>query len=153
MIVREFTAAEYRVINEAKSILESILREPEVCATSQSVVCDYLKLQLGAVPHEVFMVLFLDARHGLIEAREMFRGTLTQTAVYPREIVKAALLLNSAAVILCHNHPSGSAEASAADRLLTNALRSALLCVDVSILDHIVVAGNRTVSFAERGWL
>jgi DNA repair protein RadC len=151
MVVREFTAAEYRVVTRAMGILENVLREPGVCMTNAKQVREYLQLRLGA--HEVFMVLFLDSRHGLIEAREMFRGTLTQTAVYPREVVKAALLLDSAAVIVAHNHPSGVAEASVADRVLTDALKTALGCVDVPVLDHIIVAGVKTLSFAEQGWL
>lgn len=153
MVVREFTAAEYRVVTRAMGILENVLREPGVCMTNATQAREYLQLRLGALPHEVFMVLFLDSRHGLIEAREMFRGTLTQTAVYPREVVKAALLLDSAAVIVAHNHPSGSAEASSADRMLTDALKNALGCVDVPVLDHIIVAGVKTLSFAEQGWL
>jgi len=97
------------------------------------------------------MVLFLDSQHRLLVAEELFRGTLTQTSVYPREVVKAALAHNAAAVILAHNHPSGVAEPSRADELLTQSLKQALALVDVRTLDHFVVAGNRVVSFAERG--
>ncbi len=99
------------------------------------------------------MVLWLDGQNCLIEVEELFRGTLTQTSVYPREIVKGAVLRNAAAVILAHNHPSGMAEPSQADRSLTELLRSALAFVDCKVMDHIIVAGNDTVSFAERGWL
>lgn len=121
--------------------------------SSPASVKDYLVLGLSSRPHEVFCVLFLNAQNRLIACEELFRGTLTQTSVYPREIVKRALTLNAAAVILAHNHPSGAAEPSQADRLLTDALKSALGLVDVRVLDHFVVAGRRAVSFAEHGWL
>ena len=101
--------------------------------------------------YESFMVLFLDAQHRLIAAEEMFRGSLTQTSVYPREVVKRALELSAASLIFAHNHPSGSAEPSRADEHLTSALKSALALVEVRVLDHIVVAGEHTTSFAERG--
>ena len=97
--------------------------------------------------------MLLDARNRLIEARELFRGTLSQTVVYPREVVKAALLANAAAVIFAHNHPSGMPDPSQADRMLTDALRGALATIDVRVLDHIIVAGSKTTSFAERGLL
>lgn len=103
--------------------------------------------------YESFLVLFVDAQHRLIAAEEMFRGTLTQTSVYPREVVKRALELNAAALLFSHNHPSGVAEPSRADEFLTTTLKSALALVDVRVLDHIVVAGDRTTSFAERGLL
>lgn len=120
---------------------------------SPRAVQDFLRLTLASLPAEVFYVLFLDAQHRLIAAEEMFRGTLTQTSVYPREVVKQALRRNSAAVILAHNHPSGIAEPSRADELLTQALKSALDLVDVKVLDHLVIAGNVAWSFAERGRL
>ncbi len=101
--------------------------------------------------YEAFVVLFLDAQHRLLAAEEMFRGTLTQTTVYPREVVKRALALNAGAVIVAHNHPSGVPEPSRADEALTKALKAALSFVDVRVLDHLVVAGDRTVSFAQRG--
>jgi DNA repair protein RadC len=116
-------------------------------------VKDYLRLQLGARPHEVFGVLFLDAQNRLLAFEDMFRGTLTQTSVYPREVVKRALELRAAAVILAHNHPSGAAEPSRADEYLTQTLKSALALVDVRVLDHLVVAHASVVSFAERGLL
>jgi DNA repair protein RadC len=120
---------------------------------SPGKVKDYLQLQLAGRAHEVFAVLFLDAQHRLIEYRELFRGTLTQTSVYPREIVKRALELGAAAVILAHNHPSGAAEPSRADEFLTQTLKSALALVDVRVLDHLVVGQASVVSFAERGLL
>lgn len=116
-------------------------------------VRSYLRLALARRGHEIFAVLFLDAQHRLIACEEMFRGTLTQTSVYPREIVKQALCHNCAAVIFAHNHPSGVAEPSRADEALTHALQSALALIDVRVLDHIVVAASQAVSFAERGLL
>jgi len=116
-------------------------------------VKDFVALRLGGRPFEVFAVLYLDAQHRLIEMHDLFRGTLSQTSVYPREVVRQALLLNAGAVILAHNHPSGVAEPSRADELLTQTLRSALQLVDVRVLDHLVVTANVVVSFAERGLL
>ena len=120
---------------------------------SPAAVRDYLRLALGAREHEVFVALFLDAQHRVIAVEELFRGTLTQTSVYPREVVKAALRRNAAAVILAHNHPSGVAQPSQADELLTRSLIEALALIDVKVLDHFIVAGNQTLSFAERGLL
>ena len=120
---------------------------------SPHAVRDYLQLQLAAREHEVFAVLFLDAQHHLLRFDEMFRGTLTQTSVYPREVVRRALALNAGAVILAHNHPSGVAEPSRADEFLTQSLKSALALVDVRVLDHFVVGRGQIVSFAERGLL
>ena len=121
--------------------------------TSPDAVRDYLRLSLSSLPHEAFMALFLDSQHRLVAADELFRGTLAQTSVYPREVVKAALSRNAAAVIFAHNHPSGVAEPSRADELLTTALKQALALVDIRTLDHFIVAGHRVVSFAERGLL
>ncbi|NDU86075.1 MAG: DNA repair protein RadC [Ferrovum sp.] len=118
-----------------------------------SVVADYWRLAFKGQPHESFWVMFLDAQNHLIEAEELFRGTLTQTAVYPREVVKAALRHNAAAVLLAHNHPSGLAQPSEADRHLTEVLKRALTLVDIRVLDHFLVAGADLVSFAEKGWL
>jgi DNA repair protein RadC len=119
--------------------------------TSPGKVTDYLKVLLSGLEHEVFVVLFLDSQHRLIAAEELFRGTLMQTSVYPREVVKRTLHYNAAAVIFAHNHPSGVAEPSKSDEMLTTALKQALSLVDVRVLDHFVVAGMVTVSFAERG--
>jgi DNA repair protein RadC len=121
--------------------------------TAPGAVRDYLRLALGARPHEAFLCLFLDARHRVVGVEELFRGTLTQTSVYPREVVKAALAANAAAVIFAHNHPSGVAQPSQADELLTRQLKEALSLVDVRVLDHFVVAGTQALSFAERGLL
>ncbi|HET7033725.1 MAG TPA: DNA repair protein RadC [Casimicrobiaceae bacterium] len=120
---------------------------------SPQAVRDYLRLLLAARPYEVFVGLFLDSQNRLLAAEELFRGTLAQTSVYPREVVKAALAHNAAAMIFAHNHPSGVAEPSRADELLTQALKQALALVDIRALDHFVVAGGRVTSFAERGLL
>lgn len=121
--------------------------------SSPRAVRDYLRLSLAGRDHEVFVVLLLDAQHRVTAFEELFRGTLTQTSVYPREVVKCALGHNAAAVIFAHNHPSGIAEPSHADEILTRSLKSALALVDVQVLDHFIVAGSRTMSFAERGLL
>jgi DNA repair protein RadC len=121
--------------------------------TSPKAVRDYLRLALAGREQEVFVVLLLDAQHRVIASEELFRGTLTQTSVYPREVVKCALKHNAAAMIFAHNHPSGVAEPSHADEILTRSLKSALALVDIQVLDHFIVAGSRTMSFAERGLL
>jgi len=121
--------------------------------SSPRAVRDYLRLLLSGREQEVFLVLLLDAQHRVITSEEMFRGTLTQTSVYPREVVKCALKHNCAAVIFAHNHPSGVAEPSHADEILTRSLKAALALVDIQVLDHFIVAGTRTMSFAERGLL
>jgi DNA repair protein RadC len=118
---------------------------------SPAAVREYLRLKLQALPHEVFVALFLDAQNRVIEIEELFRGTLTQTSVYPREVVKRALHHNAGAVIFAHNHPSGVAEPSHADETLTQALKQALALIDVRVLDHFIVAGGGVLSFAERG--
>lgn len=120
---------------------------------SPSAARDYPRMKLQALPHEVFVALFLDAQNRVIGSEELFRGTLTQTSVYPREIVKAALKANAAAIIFAHNHPSGVAEPSQADELLTRQLKESLAMVDIKVLDHFIVAGRATLSFAERGLL
>ena len=118
---------------------------------SPGVVRDFLKLHFTGREYESFVAIFLDAQHRVIEVDELFRGTLTQTSVYPREVVKAALKSNAAAVIFAHNHPSGVAEPSQSDRMLTDALKQALALVDVRVLDHFIVAGVEVLSFAELG--
>jgi DNA repair protein RadC len=121
--------------------------------TSPGAVRDYLRLALGGRQYEVFVCIWLDAQHRVIKFEEPFRGTLTQTSVYPREIVKQALAINAAAVIFAHNHPSGVAQPSQADELLTANLKEALALVEVKVLDHFIIAGNQAISFAERGML
>jgi DNA repair protein RadC len=120
---------------------------------SPGAVRDYLRFTLSRREHEVFVCIWLDAQHKVVGTEEVFRGTLTQTSVYPREIVKKALARNAAAVIFAHNHPSGVAQPSQADELLTRNLREALSLVEVKVLDHFIVAGNQAISFAERGLL
>ena len=142
-----------RAIRRALRVLEGRLRDRGPVLGSPEAVRDYLRLRVAALEHEVFVVLFLDSQHRLIACDELFRGTLAQTSVYPREVVKAALARNAAAVIFAHNHPSGVAEPSRADELLTQSLKQALALVDIRTLDHFVVAGERTVSFSERGLL
>jgi DNA repair protein RadC len=132
------------------------LREEMVSSdalSSPAAVRDYLRLLLGGRGQEVFLVLFLDAQHRVIAVEELFHGTLTQTSVYPREVVKRALYHNAAATIFAHNHPSGVSEPSQSDQLLTDALKQALTLVDVRVLDHFIVAGSACLSFAERGLL
>jgi len=121
--------------------------------TSPGAVRDYLRLAIADREHEVFVCLWLDAQHRVLRFEELFRGTLTQTSVYPREIVKAGLRANAAAVIFAHNHPSGAAQPSRADELLTRNLKDALALVEIKVLDHFIVAGPHTLSFAERGLL
>ena len=132
-----------------RSLLQQLAEAPVFDAPD--AVRQFLRLKLGGLTHEVFAVLFLDAQHRLITMEEMFRGTLTQTSVYPREVVKRGLDLGAAAVILAHNHPSGVAEPSRADELLTQALKSALALVDMRVLDHLVVGAGEVTSMAERG--
>ena len=134
-----------------RSLVEA-MRQRDVLSSPASVR-DYLRMTLAGRDYEVFMVLFLDAQNRVLSPEEMFRGTLTQTSVYPREVVKRSLANNAAAVIFAHNHPSGVAEPSRADELLTQSLKQALALVDVRVLDHFVVAGNGVMSFAERGLL
>jgi DNA repair protein RadC len=124
-----------------------------VTLSSPQAVKQYLQLLLGIKPYESFAVLFLDVKNRLIASEELFRGTLTHTSVYPREVVKAALSHNAASIILAHNHPSGTPEPSAADQTLTRALKQALALVDVRVLDHFIVAGRHVYSFAEHGEL
>lgn len=119
---------------------------------SPEAVRQWLHLRLNHLPHEIFLALWLDAQNRLIASEELFRGTLTQTSVYPREVVKSALQHNAAAVILAHNHPSGACEPSPADRALTQNLKQALILVEVKLLDHFIVGGSASpLSFAEQG--
>jgi DNA repair protein RadC len=139
------------VLEMARRALGEELASRDLMATP-GAVRDWLRLHLAALPHEVFVALWLDAQNRLIAHEELFSGTLTQTSVYPREVIKKALFHNAAAVVLAHNHPSGIAEPSQADRQLTEALKQALALVDVKLLDHFIVAGSATpLSFAERG--
>jgi DNA repair protein RadC len=132
-------------------LLEELRREPVL--TNPRAVQDYLSTHYHGQEREVFSVLFLDNRHQLIAAEEMFQGTIDGASVHPREVVKRALQQNAAAVILAHNHPSGVAEPSQADELITARIRDALALVDIRVLDHLIVGGATVVSFAERGLL
>jgi len=144
--------SEDQIIKRALRILEGRIRHSD-SLNSPSAVREYLRLALSGKEHEVFITIFLDAQNRVLASEESFRGTLTQTSVYPREIVKAALRHNAAAVIFAHNHPSGVNEPSHADEALTRALKQALALVDVKVLDHFVVAGAGVMSFAECGLL
>jgi DNA repair protein RadC len=138
------------VLELARRALASQLQEKTMFSNPQAIR-DYLQLQLGSREHEIFAVLFLDTQHRLIVLEEMFRGTLTQTSVYPREVVVRALALNAANVVLAHNHPSGTAQASRADEAITHTLKAALALVDVRVLDHFIVTSHEAVSMAELG--
>jgi len=140
------------IFEMSRRALNEQLQARDVFQSPQQVR-NYLVLKLGALTREVFMVLFLDAQNRLHAAEELFNGTLTQTSVYPREMVKRAIHHNAASVIFAHNHPSGVAQQSAADELITQQLKQALALIDVRVLDHFIVAGNQTLSFAERGLL
>ncbi len=140
------------VLEMASRALQEKMREPHLLNSPQAVR-DYLRLTLQSKQHEVFVGIFLDAQHRVIEVEELSSGTLTQTSVYPREVVKRALYHNAAAVIFAHNHPSGVAEASRADEDLTRVLKQALKLIDVSVLDHFIVGASGVLSFAERGLL
>jgi len=139
------------VIKMAVSIINHRFGLKRASLNSPSMVRDYLQLTLTGKEHEVFACVFIDAQNRVIAVEELFRGTLTQTSVYPREVVKSALHHNCAAVILAHNHPSGVAEPSHADQCLTTSLKQALAMVDVKVLDHFIIAGGSALSFAERG--
>lgn len=147
----ELSAREKKTIQDALAILERTLRTPGVALTSPDLVADYLKLNIATRPHEVFVVLFLDNQHRVIDTKELFRGTIDSASVYPREVVKEALQLNAAAVILAHNHPSGITEPSAADRQITQKIREAMGLMDIRVLDHFIIGGTAHTSFSERG--
>ncbi|MBE0614007.1 MAG: DNA repair protein RadC [Burkholderiales bacterium] len=138
------------VLEMARRALAETLRTHDAL-NSPGAVRDYLRLALAAREHEVFVLVLLDAQNRVLACEELFRGTLTQTSVYPREVVKCALEHNAAAVIFAHNHPSGVAEPSHADQVLTQSLKQALGLVDIKVLDHFIVAGASALSFAERG--
>jgi DNA repair protein RadC len=138
------------VLELARRALQQQLQEREVFS-SPGAVKQYLQLRLAARPHEVFAVLFLDAQNRLVALEELFRGTLTQTSVYPREVVQQALHHRAAAVVLAHNHPSGTVQPSRADEALTQTLKTALALVDVRVLDHVIVAPGGAFSMAEHG--
>jgi len=140
------------VLELARRAMAQRLQERAAFDTPDAVK-HYLQLQLSSRPQEVFAVLFLDVQNRLIALEEMFQGTLTQTSVYPREVVKRALHLQASCVVLSHNHPSGSVQPSRADEMLTQTLKAALALIDVRVLDHVIVAPGEALSMAERGLL
>lgn len=142
-----------RVVQMALTLLEKQMKQKSVGFNSIVETMQYLRLQLEPLEREVFMVLYLDSQHRLITSETTSMGTINATAVYPREIIKAALVHNAAAVVVAHNHPSGVAEPSNDDRKVTKRLTEALSLVDIRVLDHVVVGQGQALSFAERGWL
>ena len=140
------------IINQAREILTQRLYRTDTLASPQDT-SSYLALQLGDREHEVFSVIFLDNRNHVLNYQEMFHGSIATTPVYPREIARQALKLNAAGVICSHNHPSGNAEPSAQDKAITLNIQKVMELIEVRLVDHIVVGGGQTVSFAERGWL
>lgn len=142
----------HAVLAMARRALSEQMQDRDALS-SPGAVRDFLRLKLAGLPHEVFMAVFLDTQNRVLATEELFRGSLSQTSVYPREVVKRALAHNAGGVIFAHNHPSGVAEPSQADRWLTDQLKTALALVDVRVLDHFIVAGSQGLSFAERGWL
>jgi len=140
----------YEVLQVAQQVLLGRVRGSDVLGSPQAVR-DFLRVRLGGLEHEVFAVVHLDAQNRVIDYVEMFRGTVSQTSVYPREVVSEAMMRNSAAMLLVHNHPSGSTQPSRADEALTQTLKTALSLVDVRVLDHLIVAGSDILSMAERG--
>ena len=154
--IRGLGDAKYAQLHAVLEMSRRALRETlnrGVALSSPQTVRDYLRLKLQGKDHEVFVAVFLDAQNRVLDVEELFKGTLTQTSVFPREIVKRALHYNAAAVIFAHNHPSGVAEPSRADEALTQTLKHTLALVDVKVLDHFVVGGDAAMSFAERGLL
>lgn len=142
-----------RTIRRAINLLDKYLRQPGISFTSCTAARDWLRLQLAGQEREVFMVLYLDNQHRLLESETLFSGSINHVQVHPREVVKSALRFNAAAVVLAHNHPSGDPEPSKVDRQMTNKLKEVLGLVDVKTLDHLVVGRDSIVSFAERGWI
>lgn len=141
------------VIDAAKHIMESMMEQRDTLLTSPDLVRQYLMMRLGRAEREIFCVIFLDNQNRLIAADDLFMGTIDGASVYPREVLKAALKYNAAAVLLAHNHPSGVVEPSQADQRITHRLQAALEFIDVRVLDHFVVSGTESTSFAERGLL
>ncbi|HEY3591000.1 MAG TPA: DNA repair protein RadC [Buttiauxella sp.] len=153
LFARELAPTDQQTVRTALTLLERQLREPGASFTSSHAVRDWLRLQLATLEREEFTALFLDNQHRLIAHETLFTGTINHTQVHPREVVKAALKHNAAAILVAHCHPSGLAEPSGADRRITERLKQALDLVDIRLLDHLVVGGMDIVSFAERGWL
>jgi DNA repair protein RadC len=153
LFAAELSLSAQQTVREALALLKCQLRETGAAFTSTTAVRDWLHLQLATLEREEFVVLFLDNQHRLITHETLFKGSVSHTEVHAREVVKSCLRHNAAAVILAHNHPSGYAEPSDADRRITTRLKQALDLMDIRLLDHLVVGGMDIVSFAERGWL
>ena len=151
--VTAMPAAAQRVIKRALTLLEHQLREPGATFTSTTTAKDWLRLKMGGLEREVFMVLYLDNQHRLLDSEILFKGSINSTEVHPREVVKAVLRRNAAAVIFAHNHPSGETMPSESDKRTTQRLQAALTLVDVRILDHLVIGNTAAFSFAEHGLL
>jgi len=143
--------SDQKIVNQALRILEARLYKPDFFVTKPDDAKNYLKLKLGELEHETFNIMFLNSKHGLISLTQLFRGTIDNASVPVREVVKDTLKVNAAAVILSHNHPSGSPDPSMSDKRLTEVLTQALNLVGVRVLDHIIVGGNQTYSLAEHG--
>ncbi|MCS4267752.1 DNA repair protein RadC [Serratia sp. BIGb0163] len=151
--VTELPLPTQRTIQRALALLENHLRKPGESFTSLDAVRHWLRLQMAGLEREVFMAIYLDNQHRLLAHETLFTGTINHTEIHPREVLKAALRHNSAAIIVAHCHPSGHAEPSHADRQITERLKKVLGMVDIRLLDHLVVGGMDIVSFADRGWL
>ncbi|MGR7847159.1 RadC family protein [Klebsiella aerogenes] len=149
----ELTPYAQRTIRRAIKLLDKYLRQPGIAFSSSTAARNWLRLQLAGQEREVFMVLYLDNQHRLLESETLFAGSVNHVQVHPREVVKSALRFNAAAVVLAHNHPSGDPEPSQCDRNITGRLKEALALVDVNTLDHLVIGSDGIVSFAERGWI
>ncbi len=147
------TREENNIIDAALEILGRRIKKYEYAADSPHAVKAFLKLKMALLEHEVFCIIYLNSQNKIIDYEEMFRGGLSSTSVYPREVVKSALSKNAGGVILAHNHPSGLCVESKADRDITDHLKKALNLVDVRLLDHILIAGDETMSFSERGYI
>lgn len=149
------TVSDDAIIEKALMILEerAMYKSEAPLMSCPDTVKSYLRLKIGSLEHEEFFAVFMDARNAVISMDSLFKGTINQTSVYPREVVKAAIKYNAVSVIIAHNHPSGATEPSTADINLTNHLKKALELVDVKVLDHIVVTQANALSFAERGLL
>ena len=153
MARRANMVAEDAAVYDAMNILRKRVKKANVFMTDPASVRTLIQMHLMEKEHEVFSVIFLNARHGVIAVEDMFHGSLTGAAVYIGRVARRALILNSAAIIVAHNHPSGDPTPSHADRELTERLRQGLALIDIRLLDHVVVGGDSQVSFAERGWL
>ena len=151
--VPDKTKEDDKIISQALNILSRRIKKPGVYFSNPDCVKEYLMLQTAGLEHEVFIVLLLDVQNNLLHHEQMFRGTATQTSVYPRELVKLVLKHNASAVVFCHNHPSGTTQPSRADELLTSTLKTTLALVDCRVLDHIIVSGCESLSMAERGMM